>query len=181
MRPIALAITVALATVAATALAQAPATRAPVALSADECAVWQRELGFARSVAEHDAEAFAAHVHEGAVFGPRGPKPQRGRVAVAEGWAPLVEGRTLRLEWYPTTVVIGGEPDIAYSTGPALYEDLRPGAEPRYRLSRFQSIWHRGDDGVWRVLFDDGLSPESADADAVAAFRAGRRQACPQG
>lgn len=140
-----------------------------------------RELDFARALAEHDAAAFAGHLHEGAAFGVKQPQPQRGREAIALAWAPLIEGKTIRLEWYPTMVVIGGEPDIAMSTGPALYEDLRPGANPRYRLGAFQSVWKRGEDGVWRVLFDDGLRPQPADEAAAAAFRANRREACPQG
>ena len=35
-----------------------------------ECAVWQRELSFARSVADHDAAAFAEHLHPQAVDAP---------------------------------------------------------------------------------------------------------------
>ena len=163
----------------AAAHAQAPSPPPP-ALTDAECAVWARELSFARSVAEHDHAAFRAHLHPGAVFGPRGPEPQRGADAVARGWAWLIDGTDLRLEWYPTSVVIGGEGDIAYSTGPALYEDLRPDAPQRYRRGGFQSVWHRGDDGVWRVLFDDGIPPQPVDAAAAEAFRAGRRTDCPR-
>ena len=42
---------------------------APPQLSADECAVWARELGFARALAEHDAAGFAAFLHPQAAFG----------------------------------------------------------------------------------------------------------------
>ncbi|MCY7354977.1 MAG: hypothetical protein LH470_07880 [Lysobacter sp.] len=56
----------------------------------------------------------------------------------------------------------GGEAHIAYSSGPALYEDLTPGAKPRFMLGAFQSVWQRGDDGVWRMLFDDGVEPKAA-------------------
>lgn len=174
-----LALALVLSAIAAPAAAQQAAP--PPKLTAEECAVWARELGFARALAEHDAAAFAGHLHEGAAFGVKQPQPQRGREAIALAWAPLIEGKTIRLEWYPTMVVIGGEPDIAMSTGPALYEDLRPGANPRYRLGGFQSVWKRGEDGVWRVLFDDGLRPQPADEAAAAAFRAHRREACPQG
>ncbi|HZH44700.1 MAG TPA: DUF4440 domain-containing protein [Lysobacter sp.] len=161
----------------------APAPPAPPApkLSADECAVWARELSFARSVAEHDAAAFAEHLHPGAAFGVKQPQPQRGRDAITRAWTPLIEGKTIKLEWYPSMVVIGGEGDIAMSTGPALYEDLRQDANPRFRLGGFQSVWKRGDDGVWRVLFDDGIRPQPADEAAVAAFRAGRKLDCPRG
>ena len=35
--------------------------------SPDECAVWRREQGFARSVERHDAAAFESFIHAGAV------------------------------------------------------------------------------------------------------------------
>lgn len=48
---------------------RAPPPSAIAPLTAAECEVWARELGFARSVAEHDAATFASHLHPGAAFG----------------------------------------------------------------------------------------------------------------
>ena len=95
--------------------------------------------------------------------------------------AASIQGANLLLSWYPTRTTIGGAPDIASSSGPALFENLRPGAKQKYRLGAFHSVWHRGGDGTWRVLFDGGQEPvPGVDAEA-AAFRAGRREACPRG
>jgi ketosteroid isomerase-like protein len=45
------------------------AQEAPAAAAgADACAVWAREAGFAQSVADHDAAAFASYLHPDAVF-----------------------------------------------------------------------------------------------------------------
>lgn len=151
----------------------------PGAIHAARCAVWARELGFARSVAEHDASAFADHVHAEAVFGPNTPEPARGRDAVVRQWGGLIAGRGLRLHWYPTHVVVAGTGDHAWSTGPALYEDSSPSAKHRYRLGRFNSVWRRDGDGAWRVLFDDGDIPRPASEDEAATFHAGRAEACP--
>ena len=140
-----------------------------------ECAVWQRELSFARAVADHDAAAFAEHLHPRAVFGVSG-KPTRGREAITREWAGLIDGSALILRWYPAVVTLGGDGRTAYSSGPALYEDPKTGAA---RLGRFGSVWQRGDDGVWRVLFDDGITPQPADAAAVGRFHDGYRAACP--
>ncbi|MFT3896715.1 MAG: DUF4440 domain-containing protein [Thermomonas sp.] len=150
-------------------------------LSAAECEVWARELAFARSVAEHDTAAFKGIVAEGAVFGAKRPNPRRGRDAVAAAWSGLIAGKELRLSWYPRMVAIGGEADIAYSSGPALYEDLAPDTKQRFLIGAFQSIWHRDADGTWRVLFDDGIEPQPATDAEVAAFIAGRKEACPRG
>ena len=58
------------------------AAQAAVVLSPAECEVWARELGFAASVAAHDAAAFAEHVDPGAVFGAGRERQARGREAV---------------------------------------------------------------------------------------------------
>lgn len=150
--------------------------------SAAECEVWARELSFARSVAEHDAAAFAAHLERHAAFGAGRAEPLRGREAIAGRWAGIVAGERVRLAWYPTRVTISAAaPDIAWSSGPSLFEDLDPGARHRYRLGAFHSVWHRGADGVWRVMFDDGVDPKPVGEAEAVAFRAGRREACPQG
>lgn len=176
-----LVIGILLAGLSLTVQAQTAAAPPAPSLSAAECAVWAREASFAQSVADHDKAAFAEHLHPGAAFGAKQPQPTRGSAAIAQGWAGLIEGRRLKLLWYPAMVTIGGEADIAYSSGPALYEAVDPKAAPRYRLGAFQSVWHKGADGVWRVLFDDGIEPQPATEAAVAAFHAGRRTACPQG
>jgi ketosteroid isomerase-like protein len=157
-------------------MAAPPSLAAQSAESNDgRCAVWARELGFAQSVADHDAEAFAEHLHPNAVFGV-GSKPTRGRDAITREWTGIIDGSAVKLEWYPAIVTVGGDGATAYSSGPALFEDPKTGATS---LSRFGSVWQRGTDGVWRVTFDDGTRPAPADATAVRAFREGRRTECP--
>ena len=140
-----------------------------------ECAVWQRERSFARSVAEHDATAFAEHLHPDAAFGVSG-KPTRGRDAITREWIGLIDGSALILRWYPAVVTLGGDGRTAYSSGPALYEDPKTGET---RIGRFGSVWYRNDEGVWQVLFDDGIAPQKADAAAVQRFHDGRKAHCP--
>jgi hypothetical protein len=78
----------------------------------------------------------------------------------------------------PTRATIGGVADIASSSGPTLYEYVRPGANPHYSIGAFHSVWHRGKDGSWRIPTDDGIEPRPASEAEVAAFRAARQ---PQG
>lgn len=158
----------------------APSTAARPVLTDAECAVFQRELSFAQSVADHDAKAFAGHVGADAAFDAGGATPTRGRDAIVAGWTPIIEGKGIRLEWYPTRTTIGGVGDIAWSTGPALIERLAPDAKPRYLLGQFRSVWHKDADGTWRVLFDDGAPPRAATDAEAAAFRAARPARCPQ-
>ena len=144
-------------------------------LNAEECAIWQRELSFARSVAIHDAAAFAGHVGESAAFGASTPEPIRGREAIVKRWAGLIEGKRVLLRWYPTRVTMApGVADTAWSSGPSLFEVLDPKAKDRYLLGAFHSVWHKDADGVWRVLFDDGVEPRPVGATEVTAFESGR-------
>lgn len=150
-------------------------------LSAGECEVWARELSFAKSVADHDAAAFASHLQAGAAFGASRAAPTRGRDAIAQRWAGIVDGKAVRLEWYPTRVTIGGAKDVAWSSGPSLFEDLAPDAKQRFSIGAFHSVWHRDGDGVWRVLFDDGIEGRPVTSAEAMAFRDARRMACPRG
>ena len=158
-----------------------PAPSPPPVLTDAECEVWARELSFAQSVADHDAAAFADHIHTEAAFGSSRAQPMRSRATIAEGWADIVAGNGVALHWYPTRVTIAGEGDIAWSSGPSVFESLDPAAPQRYMLGGFHSVWHRGDDGTWRVLFDDGIPSRPATEADVAAFHAARQEACPQG
>jgi hypothetical protein len=141
-----------------------------LAATPDECAVWNRELSFAQSVEHHDAKAFTTHLSVGAVFSAGTPSPTRGRDNVLAEWAPLIEGKTLRLRWHPDIVNIGGDPNIAISRGPFMIEDLRPDAKVKYRVGNFMTIWTRKSPAApWLVLFDGGEPPATPVDDLAAA------------
>jgi ketosteroid isomerase-like protein len=151
-------------------------------LDADECAVWQRELSFAQSVEKHDAKAFAAHLHPGAVFSAATNAPVRGRDAVIKDWASLVEGKEVRLRWRPDVVNIGGDRGIAISRGPYVLEDARPDAKAKYRVGTFTSIWVKQPTSAeWLVLFDGGGPPgvQVKDAQEAQEFMDRAPKTCP--
>ena len=145
----------------ALAAAEAPTAAAPLPLatqrvpaSADECAVWRREQSFARTVERHDAQAFAEHLHAGAIFDVGSADADRGRDAIAASWAPIVAGTAIALRWRPGIVQIGGDPGVAVSRGPYILQRMQGGAEV-VRVGFYQTVWLRdGRDAVWRVLFD---------------------------
>ena len=152
----------------------AGASSSPPAPDSAQCQVWQRELSFAKSIADHDAAAFAEHLHPQAAFGVE-RQPNVGREKIVAEWQGIIDGSAIRLEWYPDRVTVGGDGRTAFSTGPALYQDPATG---KFRHGRFRSVWQQDADGAWRVIFDDGNRPESADAAAVQAFREGSGKAC---
>lgn len=169
-----------LSSLSAASVAQTPPKPEPARMTRAECEVWTRELSFAQSVADHDGAAFASHLEPEAAFGASQAQPTRGRDAIAKRWTGIVEGKRFKLSWYPTRTTIGGVGDIAWSSGPSLFEDLDPKTTQRYRIGAFHSVWHRGADGVWRVLFDDGVDPRPTTQAEALAFREGRQATCPQ-
>ncbi|MCI1729216.1 MAG: nuclear transport factor 2 family protein [Chiayiivirga sp.] len=163
-----------------------PASTAPAAtMSVAECEVWNRERSFAQSIERGDAAAFAEHVQVDAVFQAGTAEPQRGRGAVVAAWQPMITGE-FPLRWHPGIVSIGGDPDIALSTGPAWVQVASTGgadgkAAARYRLGSFVSTWVRDADGAWRVLFDRSAQPmRDATADEVERVRAALPPDCPR-
>jgi len=158
------------------------ATSAPAVAPEDaECAVWAREVSFAKSVADHDGKAFHEHLHPKAVFVDGDDSFLRGREAVEVSWRGIVEGQKVRLVWHPSAVVLTGDGSIALSRGPYVFEDLRPDAKQRFRKGTFQSIWARDTDGVWRVTVDGGTAPPVPATDEEAQkLLATMRVQCPR-
>lgn len=117
----------------------------PAALAAQ---VRAAESAFARSMAERDHAAFAAHLADEAVFfSPRGVL--RGKAAVAAGWKPYYEGPEAPFSWQPESIEVLDSGTLAHSSGPVFAPDGR-------RIATFNSIWRREPDGRWRIVFDKG-------------------------
>jgi ketosteroid isomerase-like protein len=163
----------------AAAPAAAPEAAQAVAQVSDACAVWAREAGFAQSVADHDAAAFASYLDPDAVF-VSGGNATRGADAIASEWAGLIAGKGVLLRWYPDAVDVGANGAVALSRGPYWMENPAAPPEKRYRRGRFISTWLRGDDGQWHVVFDGGAgdAPVPATADEIANLINGRKD-CP--
>lgn len=151
------------------------------AQTAIECEVWNRELSFAQAVADHDADAFAEHLLPDSTFIGGNDQPTAGRDAIAIEWAPLIEGKGIRLHWYPQAVHVAGNGTVALSRGPYWMENPAPGAKPRYLAGRFISTWMRDADGTWHVAFDGGGGnvPKPASAADIERLQAGRKVCTP--
>jgi uncharacterized protein (TIGR02246 family) len=132
-------------------------------------------VSFAKSVVDHDAKAFAEHVHPNAVFVEGDGNVLRGRDAVVEGWKSIVTGDKLVFIWHPAAVYLAGYGRVAVSRGPYYFypkEDERV-----VRTGFFQSTWTLDTDGVWRVTIDGGTPPSAPMSgpeavDAIAKVRA---------
>jgi ketosteroid isomerase-like protein len=106
------------------------------------------EVAFAQTMADRDLAAFADFVAPGAVFF-SGAAEIRGREAVVAAWAPLFEDEEAPFSWHPEQVAVLPSGDLGFSTGPVVAPDGT-------QIGTFNSVWKRGADGRWRVVFDRG-------------------------
>jgi ketosteroid isomerase-like protein len=113
-----------------------------------EAEVRAREIAFAKTMADRDLEAFVTFVSPEAIFF-NGETPLRGIDAIRAAWAPFFEGPEAPFSWSPDVVQVLESGDLALSSGPVLDPS---GAQ----VGRFNSIWRRDSDGLWRVVFDKG-------------------------
>jgi ketosteroid isomerase-like protein len=108
------------------------------------------EAAFAKSMADRDHAAFAALVAEEALF--FGKQSLRGKAAVVAAWKPFFEGAKAPFSWEPDQVDVLDSGTLALSSGPIRDPEGR-------RIGTFNSVWRRGADGRWKVVFDKGCPP----------------------
>lgn len=106
------------------------------------------ETAFARSMADRDINAFAAHVADDAVFFGQ-KKANHGKDAVVAGWKPLFDGPKAPFSWEPAQVEVLDSGTLAHSSGPVRDAEGK-------QFGTFNSIWRREADGTWKVVFDKG-------------------------
>jgi uncharacterized protein (TIGR02246 family) len=131
-------------------LLTAACASAPLAVSpgAARAQVLETEAAFARTMADRNPDAFARFIAEDAVFIDAG-RVLRGRDQVVGGWAGFFAGPAAPFSWAPESVEVLASGDLALSSGPV--HDQQGNL-----VARFTSIWRRGADGRWRIVFDRG-------------------------
>lgn len=112
------------------------------------------ETAFAQTMADRDLDAFASFLDADAIFVGT-ERTLRGREQVTRGWGGYFATPDAPFSWKPEQVEVLDSGDLALSSGPVLAPDGK-------RLGTFNSIWRRGSDGTWRVVFDKGC--EACDA-----------------
>jgi ketosteroid isomerase-like protein len=116
--------------------------------------VFAAERAFAKTMADRDHTAFGRHIAEDTVFF-SGNAVAHGRAAVMAAWKTYFEGPQAPFSWEPDQVEVLASGQLALSTGPV--------RDPQGQVvARFNSIWMRGPDGRWLVVFDKGSPPDPA-------------------
>ena len=109
--------------------------------------VFAAESSFAHSMAARDIEAFASFVDPEAVF--MGRHALQGRDTIVAAWRPFFDGPQAPFSWMPEVVEVLASGTLALTSGPV--------RDPSGKQTGvFNSIWRRGSDGHWHVVFDKG-------------------------
>jgi ketosteroid isomerase-like protein len=106
------------------------------------------EEAFARTMADRDHAAFSSFLAEETVFF-AGPREIRGKTAVAQAWAPFFDGPDAPFSWQPDTAAVLDSGILGLTSGPVFAPDGT-------RVGTFNSVWRRGPDGSWKIVFDRG-------------------------
>jgi ketosteroid isomerase-like protein len=112
--------------------------------------VRRTETAFAKTMADRDHAAFTRLLAEDTIWLGRGVL--RGKTAVADSWKRFYEGKEAPFSWEPERVEVNDSGTLGLSTGP-----VRDPAGKR--IGTFNSIWRRGTDGKWTIIFDNGCPP----------------------
>jgi ketosteroid isomerase-like protein len=125
---------------------------APAATNAElKEQVKKTETAFAKTMADRDPKAFAAHLADETIFFSNGAV-LRGKAAVAEGWKRWFEGGKAPFAWEPAEVEVLDSGTLAMSSGPVYDPDGK-------RIGTFNSVWRREPDGSWKIVLDKGCPP----------------------
>jgi ketosteroid isomerase-like protein len=114
--------------------------------------VFAAERAFAKSMAERDFAAFGRLIAADTLFFGNS-KVHRGRDAVLAAWKGFFEGPQAPFSWEPDQVEVLDSGQLALSTGPV----RNPQGQV---IARYNSIWQRGTDGRWLIIFAKGSPPD---------------------
>ena len=121
------------------------------------------EIAFAATVADGDLEAFGSFIDEDAVFVSTGVL--RGRAAIVQAWSAFFAEGAPQLTWQPEVVEVRAD-GLGLSRGPYTLTMTAPDGGTSSSSGSFTSIWRRGEDGAWKVLFDSGCPPSPTTSSA---------------
>jgi ketosteroid isomerase-like protein len=106
------------------------------------------ETAFAKTMADRDIKAFETFLADDAVFFGRA-RVTRGKQLTVEAWEDLYKAPSPPFSWKAQDVYVLDSGDLAHSSGPVYTPDGK-------QFGTFNSIWRRGQDGTWKVVFDKG-------------------------
>ena len=132
----------------------------------DPAALLKADRAFAQATAERRLEGFASFLEEDVTtIRPNSPV-LKGKNALVERWAGLLQDPTMSISWKPLRVVISASGDLGFTVGS--YEVTKESGQVKKAAGsgKYVTIWRKQPDGTWKVTFDSGVqdAPPAAKA-----------------
>ncbi len=127
-------------------------------VAVDSSTLRQTELDFAKAFADRNPARFAEFIADEARFTSAG-KLRDGKSAIVAHWTKMMQDPNLTVIWSPDIAQVSEAGDLGYTSGPYEVWVKRPDGSMARERGRFASVWRRGPDGKYRIVFDIG-SPE---------------------
>ena len=126
------------------------------------------EIAFSKSAELRDAKAFRSFIDADARF--VGNSVARGPDAIIEAWSGFFAEDGPTIKWRPQFVEVLADGELALTRGPYRLTVIDEEGQISERWGTFNSVWRRGGDGNWKVVFDAGSAPDESPVDAARAL-----------
>lgn len=113
-----------------------------------------REINFSKSAENKDAVAFSTFLDPDARF--VGNKVSHGIEEILAAWSSLLSAGGPDIKWRPQFVEVLEDGSLVLTRGPFRVITTDEDGRPVERWGTFNSVWRKGEDGQWRVVFDAG-------------------------
>jgi uncharacterized protein (TIGR02246 family) len=139
---------------------QAPQAPAPGAAmtsdtrAADEEAIRAADLAWSKSAGDKDAAKFASFYAENAVLMAPGMAETKGRDAIQQAMAGMVQDPNFALSFAPTKIVVAKSGDMAYEIGNFQMTTSDKKKKASTLKATYVVVWGKQMDGSWKALVD---------------------------
>ena len=139
---------------------QAPQNPAPGAAmtadtrAADEEAIRAADLAWSKAAGDKDAAKFASFYGENAVLMAPGMAAVKGRDAIQQAFAGMVQDPNFALSFAPTKIVVAKSGDMAYEIGDFQMTTSGKKKKPETLKATYVVVWGKQMDGSWKAVLD---------------------------
>lgn len=123
----------------------------------DAAELKKADIEFARATAERRLEGFSSFLTEEVMsIRPNSPVV-KGRQALADRWAAMLNNPATFITWQPLEAVISADGRMGFTVGS--YEITKSGGKgkPVSATGKYVTIWGKQPDGAWKVVYDSGV------------------------
>lgn len=131
-------------------LAAVPLFCATLTAAAAPLSLVQNEYAFAQAVAKHGVrDGFLVYLDQQSIT--LSPQPAKAYDVYSQRKA-----SSTKLSWYPDYALLSSSGDFGVETGPWV-ASWQEGGKPQQSYGDWLTVWHRGKDSRWLILFDGGV------------------------